>query len=85
MAKKISILFIRNATAELKRQASEYGYVIRDPAAYVEGEFVEPCDIVSGEAPAAYKQTAEYVDQSELDWLKPPTEEQPKKPSRKAK
>lgn len=85
MAKTISILFIRNATSELKRVATENSYIIRDPSAYVEGEFVEPCNVVSGDAPAVYKAKAEYIDASDLVWLKPFIDEPEQKPTRKTK
>lgn len=87
MAKKIAILFIGNADKNLKRAALDNGFVIRDPSAYSEGEFVEACDIVAGDAPIAYKNAAEYIDVADLEWMKPfiAEPEQTKKPTRKTK
>jgi hypothetical protein len=95
MAKKIAILFIGNADKNLKRVALDNGFVIRDPNAYSEGEFVEACDIVAGDAPIAYKDTAEYIDVADLEWMKQfsaepepepePEPEQAQKPTRKTK
>lgn len=41
-------------TPEQKAEAQQAGVTLRDPGAWHDGDFVEPCDAVAGDVPAGY-------------------------------
>lgn len=62
---KILYFVMGNPTKKQEKEAASMGAVIRNAEAWHNGDFIEQCDSVAGEVPAAYKHLPAATKKSE--------------------